>query len=71
MACGTQDDRNRADAVTAWYVWSGSIRERALVLCIHVDTLHDRIRAARYRLDDLDMLRRCRAMRPPVLVAVA
>jgi hypothetical protein len=65
MAVGEQRDRDLYRAVKAWYTWAGSTRDWAIALGIHVDTLHDRVRAARYRLDDLDVLRRRRMATPP------
>jgi hypothetical protein len=56
---------DRYQAVRAWYVWTGSVSERAASLRIHPDTLLDRVRAARYRLEDLDQARRRDATRPP------
>lgn len=67
MRYGDEDDRNRYKAVKAWYTWAGSPRDWAIKLDIHVDTLHDRVRSARYRLDDLDLLRRRSAVKPPML----
>lgn len=51
-------------AVRAVYVWTGSLPDRATALGIHPDTLRDRVTAARYRLDDLDLQRR-RGMTKP------
>lgn len=65
MRFGEQVDRDRYAAVKAWYTWAGHQREWAAALEIHPDTLHDRVRAARYRLDDLDVLRRRQMVRPP------
>lgn len=65
MSIGDQDDRDRAEAITAWYVWLGNTRDKAIALGIHPDTLHDRVRSARYRLDDLDLLRRRSTVKPP------
>lgn len=49
---------DRYQAVRAWYVWTGSLLEKAATLRIHRDTLADRVYAARFRLDELDLLRR-------------
>lgn len=62
---------NLYEAIRAWYVWTGNIGERAAALKIHHDTLHDRVRAARYRLEDLDQIRRRDATRPPNMLAYA
>lgn len=48
------------EALTAWYVWTGDLQDRALFLGIHRDTLRDRVVAARWRLDTLDQTRRYR-----------
>lgn len=40
-------------ALLAFYVWTGNLSDRARDLHIHPDTLNDRVRAARYRLEDL------------------
>lgn len=53
------------EALRAWYVWSGNLADRAAVLKIHPDTLTDRVTAARYRLNDLEGLRRRDAFKPP------
>lgn len=47
-------------ALTAMYVWSVPERmeERARILGIHVNTLNERVRQAKFRLDDLDQARR-------------
>jgi len=55
---------DRYQAVRAWYVWTGSLIERAASLKIHRDTLADRVYAARFRLDELDLLRRRDSIRP-------
>lgn len=49
---------DRYAAVRAWYVWTGSLASRAQTLGIHPDTLRDRVRAARYRLEELEIIRR-------------
>jgi hypothetical protein len=49
---------DRYQAVRAWYVWTGSLFEKAASLKINRDTLADRVYAARFRLDELDLLRR-------------
>lgn len=66
MQCGGKEDQDRYAAIEAWYTWGGSTRDKAIPLGIHVDTLHDRVRAGRYRLDDLDLLRRRSAAKPPI-----
>ena len=66
MSIGDRLDRDRAEAVTAWYVWLGNTRDKALALGIHPDTLHDRVRSARNRLEDLDLLRRRSTVKPPL-----
>ena len=58
-------------AIRAWYVWTGTLEQRAHDLGIHRDTLRDRVVAARYRLDELDQERRRGAIRPPMTVAFA
>lgn len=58
-------------AVRAWYVWSGTQAERAATLKVPYNTWRDRVVAARYRLDDLDLLRRAATVAPaPRLLAV-
>lgn len=51
-------------AIRAWYVWTGSIADRARTLGIHPDTLTDRVTAARYKLEDLELWRKCNAIKP-------
>lgn len=70
QALASEDMRRRLDryqAVRAWYVWTGTLTERAHSLRIHPGTLTDRVVAARYRLDELDCERRRGATRPPRL----
>lgn len=45
-------------AVTIMYVWSDPICERVRRCGIHKDTLADRVRAAKFRLDDMDQARK-------------
>lgn len=52
-------------AVTAYYVWTGSVEESAMELGISRDTLADRITAAQFRLEDLDQARRRGMTKPP------
>ena len=68
--CGRQG-AEQYEAVRAWYVWTGNNADKAAALRIHVDTLHDRVKAARYRLEDLDLLRRRDAVRAPRSPALA
>jgi hypothetical protein len=51
-------------AVRAWYVWTGSVEIRAADLGCHPNTLRDRVRAAKDRLDVLDQERQRRQVRP-------
>lgn len=71
VAIVAHDNPGQFSAIRAWYVWSGTVEQRATDLGIHRDTLRDRIVAARYRLDDLDQQRRRGAIRPPMSVAYA
>jgi len=66
-----RESPERYSAVRAWYVWTGSLADRAAALRIHPDTLHDRVVAARYRLDDLALLRRGNAIRARMCVIAA
>ena len=42
------------EAVRAWYVWTGTKQMKARQMGIHPDTLADRVRAAKYRLESLE-----------------
>lgn len=44
-------------AVTAWYCEKGTIGQKAARLSCHSDTLGDRVRAAKHRLEDLHRMR--------------
>jgi hypothetical protein len=52
-------------AVRAVYVWTGNLYERAEALHIDPDTLSDRVKAARYRLEDLNEQRKRGAVKAP------
>lgn len=59
-------------AVRACYVWTiGTLADRASELGISRDALNDRIKAARYRLDDLNEERKAGRIKPPITVAFA
>jgi hypothetical protein len=45
-------------AVVAWYVWTGTVEERARDADVHRDTLTDRVKRARFRLEELSWQRR-------------
>lgn len=49
------------EAVTAWYVWTGTVEDRAAVLGVHRNTLHNRVAAAKACLDALWWSRRTAA----------
>lgn len=63
------ESREQYDAVDAWYVWSGSQQERAERLNVPYTTWRERVIAARFRLEELAILRR--AAVAPVLRAFA
>lgn len=61
------------EAVRVYYAWSGTLEQR-VADCdppIHVNTLLDRVQAARFKLEDLDCERRRVAIRPPLVVSFA
>jgi hypothetical protein len=60
-----QDNPDQYLAVRAWYVWSGTREDRALTLGVPYNTWRDRVVAARYRLDELAILRRALTVAPP------
>jgi hypothetical protein len=62
-------DEHRS-VINAIYLWSvpSTLEARAAVLGIHPNTLHARHKAARFRLDDLDHVRRRAGLRPPPTV---
>lgn len=59
-------------AITAVYLWTvpETLEARAAVLRIHPGTLRERVRQAKFRLDDLDHQRRAKLVRPTQAVAV-
>lgn len=71
VAVLARESPERYSAVRAWYVWTGTLAERAAALRIHSDTLHDRVVAARYRLDELHLLRRRHGKQPRECVIAA
>jgi hypothetical protein len=65
--------KERFQAIDAWYLWTypETYGARADALRIHPDTLADRVRAARYRLEELEDERRRRQVKVPRSYAMA
>jgi hypothetical protein len=59
------DNPDQYLAVRAWYVWSGTQAARAATLKVPYNTWRDRVISARYRLDELAILRRALTVAPP------
>lgn len=51
-------------AIRAWYVWTGTQADRCATLKVPYTTWRDRVIAARFRLEELAILRRRTVARP-------